>query len=266
MLSAPYKYGFVIFLTAAAVLSCSKVPRGVLPEKKMKEVWIDMQLAESIINTDHKTYPDSAHRIALFKSVFRKHNVTQALYDSSLVWYGENLDMLMTVYDLALSDIDKEIFALGDVSLNPPLTENIDSSNIWPRRSYITLQPEALFNGATFDIKPEKEYLTGSVFILSMNVWGVREGMAFTPEVRIAAQTPDTTLIINEKIDHDGYREIILKTPALKSTQRLYGYIRMDNADHSYYKVFIDDLKLIRYNYGSLALKETVDTAGGDSE
>ncbi|MDR1259093.1 MAG: DUF4296 domain-containing protein [Tannerellaceae bacterium] len=250
-----YKYSFVIFLAAAA-MSCSKVPKGILPEKKMKDVLIDMQLAENIINEDYKTYPDSARKIALYQSVFRKHNITQAVYDSSLVWYGQNLDMLITVYDLALNDVNKDIRELGDIPASASLSDDQDSSNIWPRRSYLTFQPEALFNGTTFDVEPEREYLTGSVFVLSMHVWGITQQMRYTPEVRIAAETPDTTLIVNEKITQDGYREIILRTPAVRRTRRIYGHIRMDNTDRNYYKVFINNLRLTRYNYGSVALKE----------
>ncbi|MDR1344942.1 MAG: DUF4296 domain-containing protein [Tannerellaceae bacterium] len=258
-----YKYSLLIFLAITA-MSCSKVPKGILPEKKMKDILIDIQLAENIISTNYKSYPDSTHKIALYQSVFRKHNITQAVYDSSLVWYGRNLDMLMTVYDLALSDIDKDIRDLGDVQVNTSFAENRDSSDIWPRRNYITFQPEALFNGTTFDIKPESEYMAGSVFVLSMYVWGIRQQMRYTPEIRFAAESQDTTLIVNEKITQDGYTEIILRTPAVKRTRHIYGHIRMDNADGNYYKVFINDLRLTRYNYGSAALKQVAGDIGDD--
>ncbi|MDR1356636.1 MAG: DUF4296 domain-containing protein [Tannerellaceae bacterium] len=253
-----YKYSFIIFLTAVAMSSCSKTPKGILPEKKMKDVLVDIQLAENIINADYKTYPDSARKVALYESVFRKHNITQAVYDSSLVWYGRNLDLLMTVYDMALNDVEKELRDLGDVQASASFSDDRDSSNIWPRRNYLTFQPEALFNGTTFDLRPEKEYLTGSVFILSMNVWGITQRMSHTPEIRFVAESQDTTLVINEKITQDGYKEITLQTPAVKRTGRIYGYIRMDNAGHDYYKVFVTNLKLTRYNYGSNALKQIV--------
>ncbi|MDR0844654.1 MAG: DUF4296 domain-containing protein, partial [Tannerella sp.] len=45
------KAGTVLFLLTFFV-SCSKVPKGIIPEKKMTEMLIDMQLAESIISTD----------------------------------------------------------------------------------------------------------------------------------------------------------------------------------------------------------------------
>ena len=250
-----YKYSVIALWTMTAwAASCSKVPSGILPEKKMKDVFIDMQLAENIINTNYQAYADSSHKGALYQAVFRKHNITQAVYDSSLVWYGKNLDILMRIYDLALNEINEQIRDLGDVQANAAPSANQDSVNIWPRRDYLTLQPEALFNGTVFDIRPEKEYMSGSIFVLSMHIWGISPQMRHTPEVRISAELTDTTLVINKKIINDGPQEIILRTLPARRTQRVYGYIRMDKAGAAYHKIYIDSLRLIRYNYGSAAL------------
>jgi hypothetical protein len=247
-----------------AFVSCSRVPDGVLPEKKMKDVMIDMQLAENLISTNYQDYPDSARRAALYQSVFRKYNITQAIYDSSLVWYGKNLDVLTRVHDLIINDLNEQIRELGDVQASAAPPANQDSVNIWPRRDYLTLLPEALFNGTTFDIKPERDYLSGSTFVLGLRVWGITPQMLRKPEVRIAAELADTTIIVNEKITSEGYREIILKTPATKRTRRIYGYIRMDNAETNYYKIYLDNLRLTRYNYGSSALKQPADSTSAN--
>ena len=64
------RYGVVLF-GAALLFSCSKVPDGILSEKEMKAVLIDMQLAEAVINTDYKAYSDDAQKEALYQAVFR---------------------------------------------------------------------------------------------------------------------------------------------------------------------------------------------------
>jgi hypothetical protein len=240
--------------------SCRKTPEGVLPEKKMKDILIDMQLAENMINANYQNYPDSAHKAVLYQSVFQKHKITQAVYDSSLVWYGKNLDILIRIYDLVIDEINGQIRELGDVQASAAPSVNQDSVNIWPRRDYLTFQSEALFNGTIFDIKPEREYLPGSTFVLGLRIWGVSQQMRHTPEIRIAAELMDTTWTVNEKIEHEGYREIVLKTPATKRTKRVYGYIRMDNGENNYYKIYIDNLKLLRYNYGSKAFTQAADS------
>jgi hypothetical protein len=261
-----FKYSLIALLgTSAAMTSCSKVPQGVLPERKMKDVLIDMQLAENIISSNYQLYADTLRKGALYQSVFKKYQITQAVYDSSLIWYARNPDVLLSLYDMVLNDLNERIRALGDIQAATSPSVNQDSVNIWPRRDYLTFQAsEAVFNGTIFEMQPDNEYLPGSTFVLSMQVWGVNERMRHTPEIRISAELMDTTIVINQKITKDGPVEIVLKTPAVKRTRRLYGYIRMDQAETHYYKIYIDKLQLIRYNYGSSALKLRSDSIAID--
>ena len=212
-------------LATTLLAACSKVPDGILSEKKMQGVLMDMLLAEAMVNVDYNTYKSDTMKLALYESVFRKHDITQAVYDSSLVWYGRNLDIYMEVYNRVLADLNKRINNLGDVQADAAPVSNRDSVDIWPRRS-------------------------GSSFVLGVRVWGLNNKMAYKPEVRLSADQGDTTLTVNSKITKDGYHETILKTIPTKKVKRVFGYIRMDNMDTTYYKVYIDSLSLMKYNYG----------------
>ena len=245
----------IVFTAIIGVMACSKVPQGVLPERKMKEVMIDMYIAEGLIGTTPQSFPDTLHRDALFQSVFRKHGITQAAYDSSLVWYGKNLDILMQVSDLALKDINDLTRDLGDVQASAAPTSNQDSVNIWPRRNFLVLEPANLFNGVVYDIKPETHYSSGSGFVLGMRVWGITNRLKHTPELRISIDQGDTTIVTNRKITNDGYYQTIIKGMPTKQVRRVYGYIRMDNNEQDYHKIYIDSLNLMKYNYRSPALE-----------
>ena len=247
------RYGVALMLVSL-LFSCSKVPDGILSEKEMKAVLIDMQLAEAMINTDYKTYKDDADKEALYQAVFRKHKIEQAVYDSSLVWYGRNLDVYMQVYDLVLAELNERQKALGDVQANAAPVSKQDSVDIWPRLTYLTFEPNALFNGVTIDIKPETNYPSGSTFVLGMRVWGLNDGMKNRPEIRLSANQGDTIITVNDKIAEDGYHETILRTLPTKQVKEVYGFIRLDGKDDStsYFKVYVDSLNLMRYNYGRL--------------
>ena len=86
-------------LATTLLAACSKVPDGILSEKKMQGVLTDMLLAEAMVNVDYNTYKSDTMKLALYESVFRKHDIiTQAVYDSSLVWYAVTLDIYMEVW------------------------------------------------------------------------------------------------------------------------------------------------------------------------
>ena len=128
-----YRYSAVLLL-GALLAACSKVPDGILSEKKMQAVQVDMQLAEAMINLDSKAFSDNARKEALYQSIFRKYDITQAEYDSSLIWYGRHLDIYMKVYDRVLADLNKRQKALGDVQASAapvskqPLARPLDSA------------------------------------------------------------------------------------------------------------------------------------------
>lgn len=242
-------YGVMIFAFVLLV-SCSKVPDGILSEKKMQSVLTDMLLAEAMVNGNYGTYKSDTMKLALYQSVFRKHKITKAVYDSSLVWYGRNLDIYMGVYDRVLADLNKRISDLGDVQANALPESTRDSVNIWPRRSFMAFYPKSVFNGVTFDIRPDMSYSSGSSFVLGMHVWGLDAKKPQALEVRVCADQGDTTVLTNSKILKDGYHEAILKTVPTKQIKRVYGFVYMNQGDSSYYKVYVDSLSLVKYNYG----------------
>ena len=249
-MSIKYRYS-IAFLVLFLLTTCSKVPDHILSEKKMQEVVIDMHLAEAIISSDYQKYNNDSIKKVLFQSVFAKHQITQAEYDSALVWYARNLDIYLQVYDRAKLDVEQQIKDLGDVQAKAAPSSNQDSIDIWPRRSSAELNPKALFNGIVFDIEPDASYSSGSSFVLGMKVWGLKKNSNYYPEVRISAHQGDTIITTNQKLTKDGYNEVILKSLPTRQVRRVYGYIRLDNADSTYYKVYLDSLNLMKYNYGS---------------
>lgn len=240
---------FIGFLFVSFMAGCGKVPSGVLSEKKMQAVLTDMQLAEAMINMKYDSFPDNMHKEALYQSVFEKHNITQAVYDSSLVWFGMNLHIYMEIYDRVLVDVNQRITDLGDVQANTGFNPLQDSLEIWPRPTSLRLHPQALFNGAIFEVIPETYYPSGSSFVLGMDVWGINNGMKSLPQLCLAVDQRDTTLTVHYTISKEGYQEFTLKSLPTKQIRRVYGYIRMDNQDATYSKVFIDRLTLKKYNY-----------------
>jgi hypothetical protein len=255
-----YKYGLTLGVATLLLTACSKVPDNILQEKKMRDVMIDVYMAESLIEADRAIYSDTVRKAALFQSVFRKHNITEAVYDSSIVWYSKNMDIYMLVLDMALADINTRIRDMGDVQASAAPDTNQDSINIWPRRDFLVLHPTALFNGITFDIKPDRVYSSGSSFVLGMRVWGLRDDMRYFPEIRMAIDQHDTVLYVNKRITEDGYHEAVLKGLPTKQVRRVYGYVRMDNTAKDYYKVYVDSLNLMKYNYGSPSMSVQTDS------
>ncbi len=122
-----------LLLSGLALVSCDKRPDGVLSDSEMTDLLTDMHLASAYVTVERNGYlPDTA-RMELVKSVLDKHKVSRSEYDSTLLWYGKNIDLyqeLMRNVDKRLAKMQKE--SGGDV----PASGN----DLWPyfRHSLIT--------------------------------------------------------------------------------------------------------------------------------
>jgi hypothetical protein len=252
-----FKFRALILFLAVFFFACSRTPEGIIPEKKMRKVLVDMQLAEVMISMEPQTYRLLADKKALFRSVFDKHQLTEAEYDSSLIWYGKHLDQYLRVYNLATADVKQQIAAIGDVKPEAAPSSNEDSLNIWIFRKYYEFIPRSLSNTVVFDLRPNDAYPSGSAFVLGMQVWGVLPDMRDPIEAHLNAFQGDTTIMAKTVIAHDGYHEIFIKTLPTKKVQRVYGYIRLNTESAAYHKIYVDDLRLMKYRYGSPAIAAT---------
>ncbi|MDR1746727.1 MAG: DUF4296 domain-containing protein [Tannerella sp.] len=248
--------GMMLIIIAFSA-SCSRTPKGILSEEKMRQVLVDMQLAEAMINSDQGKYGPMDERMRLYQAVFDKYHLTKAEYDSSLIWYGKNLDIYMQIYEMAEADVKQRIEAIGDVKPEVTSQSSADSVDIWVYRKYYELSPDALVNTVLFDFQPDEPYSSGSIFLFGMNVWGLPLPSATeTPiVVQLRAFQSDTIVSVKDTIRADGYHELMLRTISTKKVVRVYGYIRSDIRDVRYHKIYLDQLLMMKFRYGSQALE-----------
>ena len=247
---------YCIFAIICMAASCSRVPKNIISERKMRVVLYDMLIAEAMVETMPASYPSNDDRELIYEAVFRKHKITQADYDSSLVWYGKHMDLYMAIYKLVLKDVNANLHTLGEIKPSP-LSGDVsaqDSVDIWvyPRSSII--HPERVFNTLTFDINPETPYSSGSSYVFGVSVWGMSPDLKHKPVIHLSAVHADTIISVRKDITDDGYYEAIVRTIVSKQVRRIYGYIMMNDADASYHRIYLNDIRLMKYNYGSKAL------------
>jgi uncharacterized protein (UPF0248 family) len=216
-----------------------------------------MQLAEAIVETNNESHKTSDERQTVYDAVFAKHRIIQAEYDSSLMWYGEHMDIYMRIYRMVLKDVNDHIALMGDIKPNP-LSGDVsakDSIDVWIYNQHHIFEPkQGALNVLTFDISPQIPYSSGSSYVLGLSVWGVSPHMKHKPEIHMNAVQADTIISVRSQITGDGYYETVLRTVATKQVKRIHGYIMMNDSAPSYHRIYMDDMKLMKYNYGSRAL------------
>ena len=99
---------FILLGLALLLGSCTIRPEGVLSKRKMQAVLYDLHKTEGILQANGYNYGHEYETSAYFQSALAKHHVTQAQFDSSLVWYTDHPLLFNRVYPKVLDQLKKE--------------------------------------------------------------------------------------------------------------------------------------------------------------
>lgn len=65
-------------------------PKGILSSKQMRDVLYDLHRADAILKHSDLDYGHDEELAKYYEVVLEKHKITQAQFDSSLVWYTDH--------------------------------------------------------------------------------------------------------------------------------------------------------------------------------
>ena len=85
------KIRWTLLLSAALLAGCGKqIPKDVIHPDKMEDILYDYHLTTAM--SGNISYDENYKKEALRNYVYRKHHVTKAEFDSSMVWYTRNTE------------------------------------------------------------------------------------------------------------------------------------------------------------------------------
>ena len=230
------------------VVSCNRVPKQIISERKMRVVLYDMLLAEAIVDKTPELYRTTDDKMIVYNAVFKKHKITQIEYDSSLIWYGKHTDLYMGVYRLVLKDYNANMAAMRDVkpvAISGDAFDG-DSLDIWIYNRNEVFSPTRFFNAMIFDINPQDPYPQGNTYTLALSVWGIPYNFNDKLKINISAVHADTTISVHKEVIGDGYYETKIGTIDSLDVERIYGYIYLNEVDAAYYRIYLNNIRLIK--------------------
>lgn len=151
----------------ALMISCeNKVPKGIVPEEKMENILYDYHRATAM--ADAGGGDASQRRYVMVRKVFEKYGVSEADFDSSMIYYSGNAVMLKDMYERIESRLKRETAEVGatlhaDVYAN--LSEYGDTARIWSRKN-LWLRTEAGENIVSVSLHLDSTYLLGDTYMM----------------------------------------------------------------------------------------------------
>lgn len=168
------------------VSSCKpSLPSGVLSKGKMTDILYDYHLALAMAHMDDNG--DKGQSLAYRETVLRKHDVTSAEFDSSMVYYMRHTELLEDVYKDLTDRYNNEITAMGGSAKEGGEFANLsatgDTANVWNLAASMVFMPVKPFNSTSFDIKVDSTFHKGDRLMLDFDAQfiyqdGMRNGVA----------------------------------------------------------------------------------------
>ncbi len=157
----------LLLLLLLTVVSCSvDVPSDIISPGKMERILYDYHQAQGIAEEADGNVANT--RYMLIQQVFKKHGVTEAQFDSSMVWYSAHTEYLVKMYKRIDARLEKASAELGydassDVYSN--LSSYGDTAVVW-RATNICLQNNVGQNLVGYKIHTDSTFLLGDTYEL----------------------------------------------------------------------------------------------------
>ena len=175
----------ILICLLLGVVSCKpSLPGDVLSKGKMADILYDYHVALSMAHTADGG--DAGQSITYREAVLRKHDVTSAEFDSSMVYYMRHTELLEDVYKELGDRLNNEIVALGgngESGQFSNLSATGDTANVWNQTPAMVLSATKPFNAVSFDIPVDTAFHKGDRLMLDFDTQfifqdGMRGGVA----------------------------------------------------------------------------------------
>ena len=236
-----------------SVSSCKpSLPGGVLSKGKMTDILYDYHLALAMAHMDDNG--DKGQSLAYREAVLRKHDVTSAEFDSSMVYYMRHTELLEDVYKDLTDRYNNEITAMGGSAKEGGEFANLsatgDTANVWNLATSMVFMPVKPFN-----IKVDSTFHKGDRLMLDFDAQfiyqdGMRNGVAMLA-VQFGNDSIAQRTIMIQSTQHYSVELSDADSLGIKSVK---GYFMLMNGDNgtgvssqtTLKLMFLEHIKLIR--------------------
>lgn len=234
----------LIFALLIVLSCCTHTPDGVLSEGDMTDLLVDIHKGEAYIDAHSDKYSNDSLKKLVKQSVFAQHKVTQAEFDSSLIWYGHHIDEYVKVYENVIKNLnaqDKNLMAKAKDQGQDALATG-DSVDMW-NKSKVEILSKKLNDGIlTFDFKADNGFKKGDRYNWAFRVFNKPENI----KVFLGVDYKDGSTSFNtQQFLDDGWTKVSLQTDSAKEVKRIYGVTTFSNIQDKD-AIFVDSVQLVR--------------------
>ena len=248
------RYLIIIGVLLAFVACKPGTPKQFIQPGEMEDILVDYHLAKAMAyNSDGN--PD--YNLALYKvAVLEKHGVSEADFDSSLVYYYTRADRFEPIYKRVAERLEEQAVNLGanegEIAKYSMLTANGDTADIWTQREAVLLMPNPPYNRLDFDFVADTTYRKGDSFLFQfMTDYVFQDGAREAVALVSVTYDNDSVVTRNINVATSGHNQLRVEPIDSCGIRRVRGFIYLgggNNLSTTVRMLFVNHLQLIRFH------------------
>lgn len=249
-------YTLIALLTIVFASCVPSVPGKYIQPDDMEDILYDYHLTQAIAGNEHNSDTSAYFKNAYYYSVLKKHGVSEADFDSSLVYYYTNAKRLHDIYRNITERMNNEAMAYGASSgvLNQysQYKSDGDTANIWTEAVASWLTPDKTRNRFDFEITVDTTYMLGDSFMFNfMSTFMYQSGTKDATAYISVSYENDSVDTYSRRVTVSGLTQIRMRANTKSKVKGITGFIYLNrgNDDSKTLKLlFIDQTQLIRFH------------------
>lgn len=242
---------WTLLLGAALLVGCGKqIPTDVIQPDRMENILYDYHLSISMSN--NLSYSDNYQKEAYKNYVFRKYSITEAEFDSSMVWYTRHTEELAAIYKRLGERFRKEkkqVQTLLAQRENKPVTSQPgDTVNVWYDRTIYWLTDTPLTDKVTFEIPADSNFKAKDAFLWSADYTFLSDtGRKATVGFNIMFDNDSVVGRVQEVI-RSGIQSLYIKPDSAFAIKSVNGFIYYEDDSLRTPGLIVNNITLTRYH------------------
>lgn len=237
-------------LMLCGMFGCGKkVPKDIIQPQDMENLLYDYHLATTL--SADLPYNENYKKEAYLAYVFKKHHVTEAEFDSSMVWYSRHSDEMTTIYENLqkrmedMSDQLKKQVARHTGEISVSLSG--DTVDLWQNRTVYWLTPFGLTNKLAFDLKADTSFHERDRLVWEADFTFMPKGARSGRLVMGLNLTfdNDSTQGITRVVSMSGMQHLVIRPDSAFKYKNVEGFMYYTGPENS--SVLVNGIQLMRY-------------------
>ena len=249
-------YWVIPFIAALAVSCRPSVPDKYIQPDEMEDILYDYHISQALANQGNDPSVYGYNRSMYYNAVLKKYDITEAEFDSSLVYYYTHADRLFDIYKRLSERMGNEAMGLGasvgEIGKYSQLKSDGDTANVWREMTSMVLLPYPPYNRFSFSMKADSTFKRGDSFLFN-----------FMADFMYQAGTKDAIIYMSVRYDNDsvsahtshvsvsGISQLRIPGNVDNAIKEIDGFIylnRGNDGSQTLKLMFIDQIQFIRFH------------------